>query len=145
MMHARIQKVLSEGVQLWLFFFKLMRRERTQIPLYAVHHRPASETSCKWRFAGRPMVTQHRMLECWLGSFVVLQGIRTSIAKKPYIVVIFQEGGSRPPVPLWIRTCDASYDSCLFSVIFFSGSILQCWIATEAGEVWKPDGLWRER
>ena len=29
---------------------------------------------------------------------LVLQGIRTSINKKPYIFVIFQ-GGSRPPVP----------------------------------------------
>ena len=36
-------------------------------------------------------------IECWLGSFVVLQGIKTSIAKQPYIFVIFQ--GSRPPVP----------------------------------------------
>ena len=37
-------------------------------------------------------------IECWLGSFAVLQGIRASIAKKPYIFVIFQ-GGSVPPVP----------------------------------------------
>ena len=36
--------------------------------------------------------------ECWLGSFVVLQGIQTSIAKRPYIFVIFQ--GSGPPIPL---------------------------------------------
>ena len=27
---------------------------------------------------------------CWRGNFVVLQVIRTSIAKKPYIFVIFQ-------------------------------------------------------
>ena len=32
-------------------------------------------------------------IECWLGSFVVFQGIRTSIAKKPYIFVIFQGAG----------------------------------------------------
>ena len=32
--------------------------------------------------------------ECWLGShFVIVQGIRTSIAKKPYMFVIFQRGG----------------------------------------------------
>ena len=30
--------------------------------------------------------------ECWLGSYVILQGIRTYIAKKPYIFVIFQGG-----------------------------------------------------
>ena len=33
-----------------------------------------------------------------LGSFVIFQGIPTSIAKEPYIFVIFQ-GGPRPPVP----------------------------------------------
>ena len=45
-------------------------------------------------------------IECWLGSFVVLQGIRTSIGKKPYIFVIFQGGVRTPcPPPLWIRTC----------------------------------------
>ena len=32
-------------------------------------------------------------IECWLGSFVIFQGIRTSFAKKPYIFVIFQMGG----------------------------------------------------
>ena len=37
--------------------------------------------------------------ECWLGSFVIFQGIRTSIAKKPYIFVIFQ-GGLDPYSPL---------------------------------------------
>ena len=35
--------------------------------------------------------------KCCLASFVILQGIRTNIAKKPYIFVIFQGGrGSRP-------------------------------------------------
>ena len=33
------------------------------------------------------------------GSFVVFQWIQTSIAKKPYIFVIFQ-GGVRTPFPL---------------------------------------------
>ena len=31
--------------------------------------------------------------ECWLGSFVIFQGIGTIIAKKTYIFVIFQGGG----------------------------------------------------
>ena len=30
---------------------------------------------------------------------MIFQGIRTSIAKKPFIFVIFQGGGSGPPVP----------------------------------------------
>ena len=33
----------------------------------------------------------------------ICKGIRTYIARKPYILVIFQRG-SGPPVPLWIRT-----------------------------------------
>ena len=37
-------------------------------------------------------------MECWLGSFVVFQGILTSVAKEPYIFLIFP-GGSGPPVP----------------------------------------------
>ena len=38
-------------------------------------------------------------IECWLGSFVFFQWIQTSIAKKPYVFLIFQvcvgEGGAR--------------------------------------------------
>ena len=38
-------------------------------------------------------------IECWLGSFVFFKGVRTSIAKKPYIFVIFQGwGGPFPPL-----------------------------------------------
>ena len=34
-------------------------------------------------------------IDCWLGSFVIFQGIRTSIAKEPYSIVIFRGGGER--------------------------------------------------
>ena len=56
------------------------------------HHRPASET-----LAGR----WWPITECWLGSFVVLQGIQTSIAKRPYIFCDFSGGGGgvRTPYP----------------------------------------------
>ena len=40
-----------------------------------------------------------RDIECWIGSFVIFQGIWTNIANKPYIFVIFQGvGGSGSPV-----------------------------------------------
>ena len=42
------------------------------------------------------MMAQHLI---WLGSFVIFQGIRTIIAKKPYIFMIFQGGGVGPPAP----------------------------------------------
>ena len=64
--------------------------EGIRIPLKAGHHRPASETPFQWRFADVPMMAH---IECWHGSFVIIQGIGTSIAKKPYICVIFQVGG----------------------------------------------------
>ena len=89
-----IQNVLSEGGPT-LTFFKLMRGEGIQIPLLAGQHRPANETPFNGVFASEPMVTND---ECWHCSFVIFQGIRTSIAKKPYTFVIFQ-GGPGPPTP----------------------------------------------
>ena len=41
------------------------------------------------------MDTRATNMECWLGGFVIFQGIPTSIAKEPYIFVIFQGGGVR--------------------------------------------------
>ena len=35
-------------------------------------------------------------IECWICSFVIFKGIRNSIAKKPYIFVIYQGGGGGP-------------------------------------------------
>ena len=43
-------------------------------------------------------------LKCWLGSLVIFKGIRTSIAKKPYIFVIFQGGPDPPPPGLATKT-----------------------------------------
>ena len=50
--HARVQKVLLEGVQ-------LCQRFTLEIPLKAGHHRSASETPFQWHFAGAPMMAQH--------------------------------------------------------------------------------------
>ena len=76
--------------------FSLMRGERIQIPLRAGHHRPASETPFK----------------CCLGSFVIFQGIRTSIAEEPYIFVIFQGVSVHPDPHLWIRACYIAVHEC---------------------------------
>ena len=61
-----------------------VRSERIQIALKAGHHRSASGT----QFKG-----PNNQFECWLGSFVIVQCIRTSIAKKPYSVMIIQGAG----------------------------------------------------
>ena len=49
----------------------------------------------KWRFSGGLMMAN---IECWLGSIVIVQEVRTIIGKKPYIIVIFQ-GGPDPQSP----------------------------------------------
>ena len=46
--HARIQKDLSEGNNLFFRFFSLMKGGRIKIPLLAGHGRPASETPFKY-------------------------------------------------------------------------------------------------
>ena len=93
---ARIQKVLSEGVQLWHFLFFFVHEEKMIQYHYkrAINGPPAKRhlngvsLACRW----------WPTIECWLCSFVNFQVIRTSVAKKPYIFVIFQ-GWSRPPFP----------------------------------------------
>ena len=100
--HSRIQKVLSEMVQLGqLFFFlwsSLVDKKRGDPNIIK-----SGPSSARHRFAGRLMMTN---IKCWHASFVIFTGIWTSIAKKPYSFLIFQEGrGSFPPPPhLWIRT-----------------------------------------
>ena len=42
-------------------------------------------------------------IECWLGGSVIFQGIRTSIAKKTYILLFFRGIRTPCPIPLWIR------------------------------------------
>ena len=59
------------------FFFAcfFMRGERVQIALKEGHHQSASETPFCWRADDGPTLK--------LGSFVIFQGIWTSIAKNP--------------------------------------------------------------
>ena len=44
--------------------------------------------------SGQSSAHQRNAIGYWLDSFVIRQGIRTSIAKKSYIFCDFQEGGS---------------------------------------------------
>ena len=50
---ARFQKAFTDGVQLFLV------NEWILVPLKSDHHRPASKTPFKWRFAGVPMMAQY--------------------------------------------------------------------------------------
>ena len=84
--HLRIQKVLSEwsntdNVFFWLMGWREDRNATKSGPLSARQRNDNGPT-----------------LNAGLVA-VVFQGIRTSIAKEPYIFVIFQGGGSGPPFP----------------------------------------------
>ena len=90
--HARIQKVLSKGVQLWQRCFLLV----CFISWWGeggskYHYKLSGSSSAHQRNA---MMAHHWMLAWKLCDF---QGSRTSIAKKPYILWFF--GGGWPPVP----------------------------------------------
>ena len=75
----------------------LMRGKRIHIALKASHHLPPGKRHLNGiSLAGRSWPN----IECWLGSFVIFQGVRTSIAKKLYIFVIFQGEGGSDPCPL---------------------------------------------
>ena len=60
------------------------------------HHRPASETPLNGVSLA---VRWWPNIECWLGSFVIFQGIRTSIKQNPISLWFFWGGGSGPPAP----------------------------------------------
>ena len=98
--------------------FFCMRGGTIKRPLKVCHHRPDSVTP----------------FECWLGGFVIFQGIRTCIAKKPFIFVIFQGGGggSGPPVPLWIRAWISNINM-LF--VFINSCFLATWLLYNYGYI----------
>ena len=59
-------------------------------------------------------------IKCWLGSFVIFQGILASIARTSYIFVIFQKGVQAPCSPLWIRPCSVVVSSFKSTLIVCS-------------------------
>ena len=91
--HARIQKVLSEGVQLCNTDNNFRPGERIQIPLKADQRRPASETPFKWRFAGVHIMVH---IECWLHSFENFREFQENLYFCDF------PGACHP---LWIRAC----------------------------------------
>ena len=99
-LHARIQKVLLEGVQLKSnnVCLKLMRGREEPNTATSGPPSAANETPFKWRFAGMPLIDQHGMLSWQLCKF---SGDPDSFAKKRYIL---QGGGCPHPLfALWIR------------------------------------------
>ena len=83
----------------YLFFFLILMRERkdpntTKSGPSSALQRNTISIAFRWRADNGP--TCH----------VIFQGIRTSIAKKPYSYVIFSGERVRIPCPLFIRACN---------------------------------------
>ena len=75
-----------------------MKGEGSKIPLKAGHPWPASETPFKWCFAWR--ADDSPTLNTGLVALrVFFQGTRTSIAKDPYLFLIFHGGMDPQPPP----------------------------------------------
>ena len=91
----RSRKLCQRGSKFDVFFFSCWgERGSKYLCKWAIIHPPA-----KCHLNGVCLVCRWcPNIECWLGSFVIFQGVRTSIAKKPYNFVIFQEE-PRPSVP----------------------------------------------
>ena len=86
---------LPEWVQLWRFIFSFFSDNeagRIYIPLKVGHHRLASETPSKWRFAGGPIMAQHWML-AWF-----FRGSGPLLLRNP-IFLWFLWGGGGPLDP----------------------------------------------
>ena len=81
-------------LQLWQrFFFSFFLGERIQISLKSGHHRPASETPFKWRFAG---CRRWPNVECWLGSFENLRGSGPVLLRYSIFLWLTGKGGPDP-------------------------------------------------
>ena len=105
--HARIQKVLSEGVQLWQVF--LWGEGGSKCPYkQAIIGPPARRILNGVLLADRWWPN----IECWLGSFGIFIGSGPILLENPVFFVIFRGGGGGggpdPLSPLWIRSCIAS-------------------------------------
>ena len=102
LVHAQIQKVLSEGVQLWRFF------------CYSWWGEGGSKYHFKLAIIGPPAKCHLNgiLLVCWLwpsikgllGSFVIFRGSRAVLSRNPTCIFLWF---FRNPctLPLWIRAC----------------------------------------
>ena len=84
--YARIQKVLSEGVQLWRFLVDEVISGAIIGPLAERHL-----MACPWW-----PNTESGLVALW---FFRGSGPVYDIARKPYIFVVFQGGGGPDPLP----------------------------------------------
>ena len=107
--HARIQKILPEGVQLWQCFCFVdegREEERIKNPRRDIIGPPA-----KRHFNSVLLAGQWWPNSCWLSSFAIFQGIATCNTKKLYILWFFvgRVGVGTPSPPLDPRMSNYSH------------------------------------
>ena len=115
---VRIQKVLSEGFQLWqrfffLFFFLFSWWEeggskyhfkQANIGPPPKPHWNGVSLACRW----------WPNIKCWLGSFVIFRGSGPALLRNPIFLWFFRGGGVRTPCPpFWIRACHETHRFCI--------------------------------
>ena len=111
--HARIQKVLSEGVEIW-FFFSWWGIEdpntAINVPSSALQ-RNAIEMAFRWRADDGPTLNAG-LVALWFS------GDPGQYYKEALYFVIFRGGGGGggpdPLSPLWIRSCSTWYFSTYY-------------------------------
>ena len=123
------RKVLSEGVlNSDVFdFFQLMRGSKYHLK-QAFIAPPPPPTPAKHHLNGISLAGQcWPSIECcWLGSFAIVQGILTSIAKELYSFNFCDfPGGSRPPVP---HPPGSAHDITSFLPFGVSRFNSACWV-----------------
>ena len=114
--NVRIQKVLSEGVQLWQrFFFVWWGKEgskdhykRAIIGLPGKRHLNGILLACRW----------WPNIECWLVSFVILRGSGAVLLRNPIFLWFYR--GVRTPCPLSPSLDPGMLISWLLRIIFNS-------------------------
>ena len=109
-MHVRIQKVLSEGDQLWQHFFNWWGEggskyhyKRAIIGPPAKRHLNGVSLACRW----------WPNIECWLEWFVIFRGSGPILLRNPLFWWIFRGGGVRTP-------CSRPLDPRMICMYIFS-------------------------
>ena len=131
------RKFCQSGLTLTTFFFRWWGVEGSKYHYkQAIIGLPVS-LACQW----------WPNIECWLGSFVIFQGIRTSIAKKPYIVVIFQVGTDplSPSGSAHASVClsHIPFSYCVSGKVFGVCGSIACIIELQGKSVACPEGVHR--
>ena len=111
-LHARIQKVLREGVQLWQCVFSWWEERGSKyhntanIGPPAKRHLNGVSLACWW----------WPNIESWFSSLVIFRGSGPVLLWNPIFLWFFRGGGPDPLSLLWIRPCIVRLRATVISI-----------------------------